>query len=157
MSIEADRKAARVLLINADDRLLLFCMHDPDRPERGTWWITPGGGLEETESFVDAARRELFEETGIAADEVGPMIEEGVAVIRWGERIIRQHQQFYVVLASTTEIVNDGWEESEHRSTHSHRWWSYEEMLVTTETILPENLPELTAETIAIAHELRSG
>lgn len=55
------RPAARVVLLDTDDRVLLI---------RSKWdgrslWFTPGGRIEEGESPEEAARRELHEETGI--------------------------------------------------------------------------------------------
>jgi 8-oxo-dGTP pyrophosphatase MutT (NUDIX family) len=155
MIFDADRKAARIVLVDPDDRILLFCMHDPDRPQRGEWWITPGGGLEEDESFEDAGVRELFEETGIVAEVLGPMIEESIATLSWGERLVRQHHRFFVVATASTAVVNDGWEESEHLTTRCHRWWTLEEIVATEARILPENLAELGAEAIRLARALR--
>jgi 8-oxo-dGTP pyrophosphatase MutT (NUDIX family) len=155
VTVDADRLAARVLLVDPSDRLLLFCMFDPARPDRGEWWITPGGGLEADESFEDAARRELFEETGIVADRIGPMIAEGLATWTWGERLVRQHQKFFVVATTSTTILDDGWEESERRSTRSHRWWTVEEIATTNELVLPENLATLGREAVRIAGSLR--
>jgi 8-oxo-dGTP pyrophosphatase MutT (NUDIX family) len=37
-----------------------------------TYWATPGGGLEEGDTFEQAAIRELKEETGLHVDTIGP-------------------------------------------------------------------------------------
>ncbi|HWD24230.1 MAG TPA: NUDIX domain-containing protein [Acidimicrobiales bacterium] len=146
-----DRRASRILLIDRSERLLLFCMHDPERPHRGRWWITPGGGLEDDETFEDAARRELFEETGIAVDALGPMIHESLATWFWGERLVNQFQRFFVVSTAEVAIVVDGWEESERQTTLEHRWWTLEEIGSAVDLILPENLAVLAAKAIGLA------
>jgi 8-oxo-dGTP pyrophosphatase MutT (NUDIX family) len=57
------RRAARIILLDESERVLLFRGGDPARPDAGTWWFTPGGAVEPGESTEAAARRELKEET----------------------------------------------------------------------------------------------
>jgi 8-oxo-dGTP pyrophosphatase MutT (NUDIX family) len=154
VTFDVERTASRIVLVDDEERILLFCMHDPDRPARGEWWITPGGGLELDESYEDAARRELFEETGIVADVLGPVVNEGVATWMWGERTVRQLQRFFVVRTTSSTVTDDGWEESERRTTKCHRWWTLEEIATTGEVILPENLGEFARQAIEIAATL---
>lgn len=65
-----EREAARVLLLDADDRVLLVA-HAPE-PGR-TVWTAPGGGLEPGEDHETAAHREVTEELGLAVD-LGPWV-----------------------------------------------------------------------------------
>lgn len=63
------RFAARVILLN-DNKVFLMQIAptlaiNPKNPLKDPYWITPGGGLEIGESPEQAAKRELFEETGI--------------------------------------------------------------------------------------------
>ena len=53
-------------LVVQDDRLLLIKSRIPHTGE--ICWIPPGGGLAGGESIFDCARRETFEEAGIAVD-----------------------------------------------------------------------------------------
>lgn len=71
--------AVRLLVLDDQQRLLLFHIHDGAPlhvfyPEMSIYWGTPGGGLEPGESFEQAARRELWEETGIQIEAVGPCV-----------------------------------------------------------------------------------
>jgi 8-oxo-dGTP pyrophosphatase MutT (NUDIX family) len=76
------RPAARVVLLDADDRILLVRSEWDDR----TLWFTPGGGLEPGEEPEAGARRELREETGLDA-----------TTLRWdGECWVRDWTWHYV-------------------------------------------------------------
>ena len=64
------RRAARVILLDSTNRVLLmgFAYHGR------RWWCAPGGGLEDGEGYEHAARREVAEETGFEAGELGPWV-----------------------------------------------------------------------------------
>ena len=68
------RPSSRLLILAPDRRVLLlkFRFRTTDGALK-RFWATPGGGLEGDETFEEAARRELFEETGIEAA-IGPQI-----------------------------------------------------------------------------------
>lgn len=66
--------------------LIVRRAHEPRKGE----WSLPGGMLDLGESLVDAARREVREETGLDV-EVGPMIETFDRVHRDPEGRIRYH------------------------------------------------------------------
>ncbi len=66
--------------------LIVRRAHEPRKGE----WSLPGGLLDLGESLVDAARREIKEETGLDVD-VGPIIETFDRVHRDAEGRIRYH------------------------------------------------------------------
>ena len=61
------RTAARVLPVSPDGQVLLLQCQDPARPG-DLHWISVGGAVDPGESRVEAALRELREETGIEAE-----------------------------------------------------------------------------------------
>jgi len=60
-------------MIDDQDRVLLFRGEDPMNTDL-RFWFPPGGGIEPDETPEDAARREVYEETGLADFDLGPHI-----------------------------------------------------------------------------------
>jgi 8-oxo-dGTP pyrophosphatase MutT (NUDIX family) len=140
-----DRTAARVLVLDEDDAVLLLQGRDPARPDRGTWWFTPGGGLDSGETAEEGARRELREETGYVADDLGPVVYRRTVGFEFLNVSYRQHESFFCVRARRFAVDGAGWSDVEVRSMLGHRWWTVGELQVTREAIHPPELADVLA------------
>jgi 8-oxo-dGTP pyrophosphatase MutT (NUDIX family) len=139
------RPSARVLLIDAERRVLLFNGHDPIRPD-AKFWFTVGGGVEPGEDLRSAALRELTEETGVKLgddDLVGPVWRRRVAFSFDGRTYDGEEWFFVADLADTVAVDTSGFTELEERTVDGHRWWSVAELRDTEETIYPVQLSTL--------------
>jgi ADP-ribose pyrophosphatase YjhB (NUDIX family) len=134
------RAGAKVILIAADGSVLLFRGGDPARPDDGTWWFPPGGGVEPGESVEAAARREVFEETGLWLGELGPAVGRRRVEFPFDGRIIVSDEVYFVVRVPGGAISTDGWTELEREVVEEHRWWTTDELRATRDTVYPEDL-----------------
>jgi ADP-ribose pyrophosphatase YjhB (NUDIX family) len=136
------REAGRVIVLDPQDRVLLFRYDDP--PPNGTHWSTPGGGLEAGEDFAAGARRELAEETGWSDVPLGPQVFEQTIVMGYGPRIVRQHEVFF---AARVRVVRRplGDVAAMHSSDGiaAARWWTAAEIEASAEDIWPAGLAGL--------------
>ena len=145
MTVPTERRAARVLLVDAEDRILLLCGGDPSAPERGTWWFTPGGGIDPGETPEQAATRELAEETGlrVGTDALGEAVHERTTRFRFGANDYPQDEQYFLLRVGTHEVDTTGADAVVDPGVTGHRWWTRDELRRTSERVFPEELSEV--------------
>jgi 8-oxo-dGTP pyrophosphatase MutT (NUDIX family) len=138
-----ERLAARALLIDGQNRVLLLQGSDGHRPELGHWWHVPGGGLDPGETAHAAARRELREEVGYEVGELIESVHEEVVHFSMEGRRYRQRQSFFVVRVESFEADFSGQTALERATVLAARWWTATELRATTDTFYPAELPDL--------------
>jgi ADP-ribose pyrophosphatase YjhB (NUDIX family) len=138
------RPSARLLVLDPQDRVLLFLFDHRKGPLAGTaFWATPGGSLDTGESYAQAARRELCEETGIDA-EVGSVIAVRHTEFMMPEGDMVSAEEHYFVVRAPGAIDHSGNPDPVERDIIAKaRWWSLEELKAARETIFPENIAEM--------------
>jgi 8-oxo-dGTP pyrophosphatase MutT (NUDIX family) len=123
------RQGARVV-VRAEDRVLLTNDTDPGLPD-SNWWVTPGGGVDPGETFVQAAVRELREETGllIGADQlVGPVARRRVGH-GYSDQVLIQTEQFFIVdLPEPFAVDTSGYTPEERQTLQATGWFTLSEL-----------------------------
>ncbi|MBB5695924.1 8-oxo-dGTP pyrophosphatase MutT (NUDIX family) [Roseomonas pecuniae] len=106
-----------------------------------SYWATPGGGLEDDETFEEAAIRELFEETGIRNVDLDRDVSRREFVLRLpsGEEVMAE-ERFFLIRHDGSALSREGWTEAEVKVMADHRWWSRDDLARTTDKIFPENI-----------------
>lgn len=138
----AHRPSVRVLCVDEHDRILLLRWRDPST---GAYlWEPPGGGIEAGESPLEAARRELREETGLPGDAVA---ERHVMVRRdvvWNGRHYQGEEAFFLArFAPSPPVVRDGLEAYEVDWLRGHDWTAWDAMTALPDPVEPPQILEV--------------
>jgi 8-oxo-dGTP pyrophosphatase MutT (NUDIX family) len=141
------RPAARALVVDPDDRVLLVRFEFP----AGTRWALPGGGIEPGETPEEAIRRELVEEVGLHDASIGPHIWTRLHVIpfisgHWDG----QREVIHLVRTPAFEPAPAlSWEELAAEYVFELRWWTIDAIAAADATFVPRALHSLLAPVLA--------
>ena len=145
LSRPATRTAGRVLVVDPQRRVLL--LHTRQSPgSTRTNWVAPGGGVEAEETVLDAAARELFEETGIEASFAADtaVVARERAVFRVGAWHLDQTDNYVVLrVAAQPDVDRSRWTQIERDTVLGWRWWTAPELRASAELYWPVDLPDV--------------
>jgi 8-oxo-dGTP pyrophosphatase MutT (NUDIX family) len=142
-----ERACVRLVVRDVEGRVLLFHTRESTEAALGTWWELPGGGIDQGETYLEAAVRELREETGIAITpgDVGTPTWKRTATFRYRGKRHLQHE-----VVAEVRLAVPGPEVSaaerlyyEAEDYFGFRWWPADEIVASAERFYPGRLPAL--------------
>lgn len=150
------RKAVRVLLLNDSNELLLMCVQDFDiRTQEGImnkrFWCTLGGAIDAGESIEQAALRELYEEAGLAAEDIdlGPVVWHSAVDLMLKGKLTRLDESFIVARTKQNNVALLLPTEDEKEVVKKLRWFSLEDIKECSDVIFPLALADYLPDVIA--------
>ena len=108
-------------------------------------WLTPGGGIDAYESAVDAAVRELYEETGLQTtpEALSGPVWQTSGRWNWADGNFHTYTDTFFQLKVEGFVLDDsGWTNDERRDILEYRWWNVEELALTQDLVGPHGLTD---------------
>jgi ADP-ribose pyrophosphatase YjhB (NUDIX family) len=145
-----ERLTARVVLLDPADRILLMKGRLPSDPAAPGAWFTVGGGVEAGETVLQAAAREIIEETGLTDVSLGPVVWRGEQILRDREqRPVRFLEHYVLARSAGGELSRAGWQALEREFVDDMRWWARDDLAACPEPVFPRGLADRLVDLIA--------
>ncbi|CAI3152684.1 RNA pyrophosphohydrolase [Acinetobacter calcoaceticus] len=144
------RKSSRLLVINENHQILLFQFtHTNDALAGQSYWATVGGGLEEGETFEQAACRELYEELGVVRQNVDTHVAiRNFEMMLPSAEVVMSNERLFIVFIKNEEVNTANWSEHEKLVISKSRWWTFDELSQTQEIVYPNNIPNILLDSL---------
>lgn len=149
------RNSVKIILINDKNELLLLFTDDKtirstDGSYNGRFWQLVGGKIESNESIFQAAKRELFEETGLVEDDVEfypNIVWQGNLKLNICGKLNDINQKFLVAKTRKSKVTLKNLTYEEQTSIKAFKWFSLDEIKHSSDIIYPiilsEYLPDI--------------
>jgi ADP-ribose pyrophosphatase YjhB (NUDIX family) len=133
-----ERNVSRIILLDTQASILLvsYCRITP-HGKNEVFWVTPGGGVENEESFYEAAKRELKEETSLNI-EIGPLVFTTEMKFKLDHKTILSKEKFF--LAKSDLIKPHVSNQDSNETISEFKWWKYNDLIESNITLYPESL-----------------
>ena len=135
MPAKSIRRAVRAIVLTDEREVLLMRTRGTVRPP---YWFTPGGGIEPGETDEACLRRELHEELGLTAFDLGPLLIQRSFRMTMHPRFSEQHDSIYVIHHPRFEPYMSDVKEA--RTIDRFHFWPLAELALTREVIFPDTL-----------------
>jgi protein tyrosine/serine phosphatase/ADP-ribose pyrophosphatase YjhB (NUDIX family) len=139
---KGERRSARVILVSAAQQVLLIRFVVERQHKPFVFWATPGGGVENGETDLEAARRELDEELALDIALTGP-IHTFTSIFEHEGKPINGVDVFFLGRHEPQGVALHFKTEAERTAMKEIRWWTITELERSSEAIFPPDLARL--------------
>ena len=148
--IQEIRNSIKIILLNEKKQILLMCTDDKtitnkDGSYNGKFWQLIGGKIEKGEEVIDAAKRELFEETSLTSDKVefGPIVWYGNLVLNMKGKKTLIKQKFILANTKETNVSLQNLTDEEKPVVKFLQWMSIDDISKCEDIVYPIGLEEI--------------